>query len=59
MAKFGKEITLSIAPYKTVKLMVTEAESFEECDKALLTELKRMPEVSELNEAEIKKVLHG
>lgn len=57
MTKFGKEITLSLAPYKTVKLLVTEAGSFEECDKELRAELKRMPEVEKLNEAEIKKVL--
>lgn len=57
MVKYGKELTLSIAPYKTVKLLVTEADSFEECNIELLKELNRMPEVKELNEAEIKKVL--
>jgi len=58
MTKFGKEIVLSIAPYKTIKIAVTEASSFKECDKELKAELDRMPEIKELNKAEIKKVLN-
>jgi hypothetical protein len=57
MTKYGKEIVLSLAPYKTIKLAVTEAASFEECDKKLKAELEKMPEIAKLNEAEIKKVL--
>jgi len=57
MTKFGKEIVLSIAPYKTIKLAVTDAASFDECNKELKAELDRMPEVRDLNKAEIKKVL--
>jgi len=59
MAKYGKEIVLSLAPYKTVRLLVTEATSFEECDKEIMKELNRMPEVKELNAEEIKKVLRN
>jgi len=55
--KYGKELTLSLAPYKTIKLLVTEADSFDECNKELLKELNRMPEVKELNAEEIKKAL--
>ena len=59
MTKYGKEIVLSIAPYKTVKIAVTEANSFDECNQSLLDELDRIPEVRDLNKAEIKKVLYG
>jgi len=57
MAKYGKEIVLSIAPYKTIKIAVTDAPSFDECNKELNAELDRMPEIRALNKAEIKKVL--
>ena len=57
MTKYLKEIVLAIAPYKTVKLGVSESASFKECDKELNTELDRMPEIRALNKAEIKKVL--
>lgn len=57
MTKYGKDLILSIAPYKTVRLSVSEAVSFEECDKELMKELNRHPEVRDLNKAEIKKVL--
>jgi len=57
MAKFGKELTLTLAPYRTVKIMVCECGSFEECDKELKKELDRHPDVKELNKEEIKKVL--
>jgi len=55
--KYLKEIVLAIAPYKTVKLGISEAASFDECDKELNAELDRMPEIRVLNKAEIKKVL--
>lgn len=55
--KYLKEIVLAIAPYKTVKLGVSEAVSFDGCNKELNTELDRMPEIRLLNKAEIKKVL--
>jgi len=57
MTKYGKEIVLSIAPYKTIKIAVTDAPSFDECNKELNDELNRMPEIRALNKAEIKKVL--
>ena len=55
--KYGKEIVLSIAPYKTVRLTITEASNFEECDKEIMKEVNMFPEVKKLNEEEIKKVL--
>lgn len=55
--KYKKDITLAIAPYKTVVLGVSEADSFDNCDKELLKELNRHKEVKKLNEADIKKVL--
>ena len=57
MTKYSKEIVLSIAPYKTMRIAITEAESFEECDKELMKELDRHPEIKQLNEEEIAKVL--
>ena len=59
MAKYGKEVTLAIAQYKTIKISVSDMNSFEDCDKAILAELDKMPEVMELNEAEIKRVFYG
>ena len=56
MPKFNKGITLSIAPYKTINITVTECDSFEDCDKRLLKELGRMPVIKKLNEADIEKV---
>jgi len=56
MTKFNKGITLAIAPYKTITLMTTECDSFEECNKKLLEELNRMPEIKKLNASEIEKV---
>ena len=55
--KYGKELTLAIAPYKVIKIAVTEASSFAECDKELNAELDKMPAIRDLNKAEIKKVL--
>lgn len=57
MAKFSKEIVLSIAPYKTMRIAVTEAESFDECNKELMAELDRHPEIKKLNKEEIAKVI--
>lgn len=57
MTKFSKEIVLSIAPYKTMRIAVTEAASFEECDKELMAELDRHPEIKKLNAEEIDKVI--
>ncbi len=57
MTKYGKEIVLSIAPYKTIKIAVLDASSFDECNKELNAELERMPAIRDLNKAEIKKVL--
>lgn len=59
MTKYSKEIVLSIAPYKTMRIAVTEAESFDECDKELMKELDRHPEIKQLNEEEIEKVLNS
>lgn len=56
MAKYTKGVTLAIAPYKTITILVAEKESFEECDKELLKELGRMPVIKELNAKEIRKV---
>lgn len=55
--KYTKEITLALAPYKTVKLGVSEAESFSKCDEALKKEIERHPKIEELNREDIKKVL--
>ena len=57
--KYGKEIVLSIAPYKVVRLSITEADSFENCDKELMEELNRFLELKKLNKEEIKKTLRG
>jgi len=55
--KYEKSVTLSLAPYKVVKLSITEASSFEECDKELMKEINAFPEVKKLNKEEIEKVL--
>jgi hypothetical protein len=59
MTKFEKSITLSIAPYKTVRIAITEAKSFEECDKELMEEINRFPELKKLNKEEIEKTIRG
>ena len=59
MTKFEKAITLSIAPYKTVRIAITEAGSFKECDKELMEEVNRFPELKKLNKEEIEKTLRG
>jgi len=55
--KYSKEIVLSIAPYKTMRIAVTEAASFADCDKELMKELDRHPDIKKLNAEEIYKVL--
>lgn len=55
--KYGKEIVLSIAPYKVVRLSITEASSFKEADKQLMEEINRFPELKKLNKEEIEKTL--
>jgi hypothetical protein len=55
--KYNKELTLSLAPYKVVKIGITEASSFEECNKELWKELNRHPDIKMLNQEEIRKVL--
>lgn len=57
MTKYGKELTLAIAPYKVIRIAVTDAASFDECNKKLNAELDRMPKIRILNKAEIKTVL--
>lgn len=59
MTKYSKEIVLSIAPYKTLRIAVTEAASFKECDKELLKELEKHPEVMDMNREEIDKVINN
>jgi len=55
--KYSKELTLSLAPYKVVKIGITDAESFADCDKELWKELNRHPDIKILNQEEIRKVL--
>lgn len=55
--KAKKGLVLGVAPYRTVTIEVSELDTFEQCDKELKKELKRMPEVKKLNAADIKKVL--
>jgi len=59
MTKFEKAITLSIAPYKTVRIAITEASSFSECDKELMDEINKFPELKKLNKEEIEKTIRG
>ena len=56
--KYTKEIVLAIAPYKTVKLGVSDSDSFEDCDKELKSHLDKIPAVRDLNKADIQKVLN-
>ena len=55
--KYEKSVTLSIAPYKTVRIAITDADSFEACDKELMDEINRFPELKKLNKEEIEKTL--
>ena len=57
--KYEKSVTLSIAPYKTVRIAITEASSFRECDKELMDEINKFPELKKLNKEEIEKTLRG
>lgn len=56
--KFLKELVLALAPYKTVKLGVSEADTFSDCDAELKKELNRHPKIKELNQAEIREALN-
>ena len=55
--KYEKAITLSIAPFKTIRIAITEANSFEDCDKEIMREINLFPEIKKLNKEEIEKVL--
>lgn len=57
MAKYEKAVTLSVAPYKTIRIAITEADSFEDCDKQLMEEINRFPELKKLNKEEVEKIL--
>ena len=57
MTKIEKAITLSIEPYKTVRIAITDEDSFEACDKELMEEINRFPELKKLNKEEIEKTL--
>jgi len=57
--KYEKAIVLSIAPFKTVRIAITEADSFEDCDKQLMDEINRFPELKKLNKEEIEKTIRG
>ena len=57
MGKYKKEITLGTAPYRTIKIAVTDMDSFEACDKELMEEINRFPELKKLNKEEIEKTL--
>lgn len=59
MTKYEKSITLSIAPYKTIRIAITDAGSFKECDKELMDELNSFPELKKLNKEEIAKTIRG
>ena len=55
--KYDKKITLALAPYKTLMLGVSEADSFAQCDEELKKEIARHPKIEELNKEDIKKAL--
>lgn len=55
--KYSKEIVLEIEPYRTMRIAVTEAGSFEECDKELMKEINKHPEIKERNKEEIRKAI--
>lgn len=59
MTKYSKELVLSIGPYRTMRIAVVEAPSFEDCDNELIEELQKSPEVIEMNKEEINKCLHN
>lgn len=59
MTKYNKELVLSIGPYRTMRIAVIEAASFEECDNDLIKELETHPEVIEMNREEINKTIHN
>lgn len=55
--KYTKELTLALAPFKTIKLGISEAENFEQCDKELMKELNKHPVIKQLNKADIEKAI--
>jgi len=55
--KYNKELTLALAPYKVIKIGVSDMNSFADCDKELWDELRRHPNIIILNQEEIKKAL--
>lgn len=55
--KYIKEIVLAIAPYKTVKLGISEADSYSQIDKEIKKELDKHPKVRDLNKEDIEAVL--
>ena len=56
MVKVEKAITLSAGSYKSIKIGVTEAMDFNEADKIIKEELKKMPEIREMNKDELKRM---
>jgi hypothetical protein len=42
MVKFGKEITVNLGNYQSMKISVGEATTFEECDFLLAGEIQRL-----------------
>ena len=56
MVKVEKAITLSAGSYKSIKIGVTEAVDFNEADKIIKEELKKMPEIREMNKDELKRM---
>jgi len=40
--RFEKAVTIQTAPYETLRLVVSDAESFEDCDRELMQEAKRI-----------------
>ena len=55
--KYNKEVLLSTGPYKTVRIAVTECDSFEEADKELMKEINKHKELKEMNAEEIEKCI--
>lgn len=54
--KVEKSITLSAGSYKSIRIGVSDVESFEEADKIIKEELKKMPEIVKMNSDELKKM---
>lgn len=57
--KYSKGIVIS-KPQHTLRIMVTDKDSFEECNKEILEELQRHPGINPKDKEQIiKKVLCG